>query len=455
MVLVKTLKKPNARMFILLVLLSIIFVYFYNNDMHKEQSLMRNLDSKPLYKNSMETSRELKEHKQIIEKYYEKRKNWETSHLGSILFKNVLPNTYLDKERQKRQYLILIWKHWNWLSQRHVNNYHRSTRSPREVLDYCSVKNCIFSGHDEDFQEADAVVIHLQKGVIPNVTTRNPKQRWIYLSDESPHNTFSLSRFVMTLTKLSGMFNWTMTYRSDSDVPVPYGRTIPLVQPLLVNLDDPVAAVRQLVPFWDKKQFTVLAAVLISNCAVKSRMKLISILGSYIDIEVHGRCAENKTSCPGHFRADCEVLNRYIFYLALENSKCRQYLTEKVFNNAYHKGAIPIIMGAPLEDCQKLLPPNSFLHVDNYNSPEELALHMLEIAGNYENLLKYHKWRKHFSVVGEHGFFKTKSYHLCRICEALNYNDNKEKVYRQDDLELYFDKKVLCDSKYAREDPFG
>lgn len=33
------------------------------------------------------------------------------------------------------------------------------------------------------------------------------------------------------LKKLAGVFNWTMTYRLDSDIVVPYGRVIPIPEP--------------------------------------------------------------------------------------------------------------------------------------------------------------------------------------------------------------------------------
>lgn len=149
-------------------------------------------------------------------------------------------------------------------------------------------------------------------------------------------------------------------------------------------------------------------------------------------------------SCPGHFKEDCPVINKYLFYLAFENTKCRQYLTEKIFYNAYSKGAIPVILGAPKEDCDILLPPSSFLHVDNYQDPKDLAEDMQRIAMNEESLLKFHEWRRHYELLNEHGFFKTKSFHICRLCEALNFNDPSPKVYSENDLKLFFDPKLTC-----------
>lgn len=150
------------------------------------------------------------------------------------------------------------------------------------------------------------------------------------------------------------------------------------------------------------------------------------------------------SSCPGGFKADCKVMSKYLFYLVFENSRCRQYISEKVFYNAYSKGAIPVILGPPLKDCNLLLPPNSFLHVDNYETPAELAEAIIRISKSQESLLSLHRWRNHFKVANEHGFFGSRSYHYCRLCEALNYNTDKPNAYSLDDLRLFFDSRLTC-----------
>ena len=63
----------------------------------------------------------------------------------------------------------------------------------------------------------------------------------------------------------------------------------------------------------------------------------------------------------------------YKFYLAFENSNCKDYVTEKFFTNALHNGVVPIAMGASMEEYAAIAPPNSFLHVDQFGSPADLA----------------------------------------------------------------------------------
>ncbi|XP_073944750.1 alpha-(1,3)-fucosyltransferase 7-like [Choristoneura fumiferana] len=374
----------------------------------------------------------LARHRNVVDQYYEARKTWKTSKIGSYLFKNIDRKKFEQHDNKEHFYNVMIWKHWDWLKHRHSN-----------PLNECSVQNCRFSG-DPDFEAADAVVVHLQKGLIPHVVTRDPNQIWIFLTDESPKHTFTLAKKRVKLTQVADVFNWSMTYRSDADVPVPYGRTVALSIPKFKDVTD--ENLISLVPYWKAKQYDVLVAILVSNC-IKSRMKFIQELNEYINVDIHGACATNKVtrnSCPGHVKKDCLEMSKYVFYLVLENSRCRQYLTEKGFNHAYGKGAIPVILGPPIEDCDKLLPPNSFLHVDNYESLEHLAWDMIAISENKTRLLSYHAWRNDFKIVNEHGYFGNKSFHLCRLCEALNYNDRTPKVYKQDDIRLFLDPQLLC-----------
>ena len=52
--------------------------------------------------------------------------------------------------------------------------------------------------------------------------------------------------------------------------------------------------------------------------------------GRFAAIDVQRRCFQ-------------ELGRKYKFYLALENSDCDDYITEKVFRNAFESGMIPIV----------------------------------------------------------------------------------------------------------------
>ncbi|XP_051172089.1 4-galactosyl-N-acetylglucosaminide 3-alpha-L-fucosyltransferase 9-like [Leptopilina boulardi] len=337
-----------------------------------------------------------------------------------------------NKNTKTKLHLILIWKHGPFLENRHIKRFSSKRFSPWEN---CSVQ-CRLSYNSTDIEQADAVIFHLHR--IKNVNElpvirKNYNQRWIFLTDESPLNTFIYKS--QKLSNYNNLFNWTMTYRMDSDIPVPYGRTIKL-STILTN---ETFIYKKLLK---KKK---LLAILASNCGGKNNRwnyirELKKILANNFDI--FGHCLNgNKTVCFSNFKNDCPILKNYKFYLSFENSNCRQYLTEKVFWNGYQKFAIPIIMGASINDCQQLLPPNSFLHVNNFSSPLSLVNYLLYLNEN-EKYIQYHMWRKQYRVINEHGYFGSSSIHYCRACEALNYNSMEKKIYNN--IENFWNKSKDC-----------
>ncbi|KYN00344.1 PREDICTED: alpha-(1,3)-fucosyltransferase 7-like [Cyphomyrmex costatus] len=332
-----------------------------------------------------------------------------------------------------KPHLILIWKHGQFLERRHIRHFTSIKFSP---WDQCSVQNCILSYDERDLHRADAVVFHLHftrnSSELP--TRSRMDQRWIFLTDESPFHTFLYGP--QRLSNYDGLFNWSMSYRMDSDVPVPYGRTI------RISGNFPAK-------HWNtnvRTSKTKLVVIMGSNCGGRnerwSYVKALK-LSLHGDLDVIGKCLDgNRTICPGHFDRDCAALESYKFYLSLENSNCREYLTEKVFWNAYRKFAVPIIMGASRQDCRRLLPPRSFLHVDDFADANALADYIRYLDRDDERYLEYHEWRDHFRVINEHGYFGSVSRHYCRICEALHYNPAVPKVYTS--LEHFWSKERDC-----------
>ncbi|XP_012283923.1 alpha-(1,3)-fucosyltransferase 7-like [Orussus abietinus] len=336
---------------------------------------------------------------------------------------------------RKEPFLILVWQHGPFLENRHIRRFSNKTFSPWEG---CSVDGCRLSYERGDLDRADAVLFHLHRtrGVreLPRRTRRH--QRWVFLTDESPLNTFLLNGR-QRLSDYDGLFNWSMTYRLDSDVPVPYGRTVKRATesaPVDPNGTPELAAKDRLV------------AILASNCrGANARWSYVRELKSTLGdrLDVYGRClGGNTTACPGHFFKDCAVLAAYKFYLAFENSNCREYVTEKAFWNGYHKFSVPVIMGASKKSCESVLPPRSFLHVDDFDSPVDLANYLKYLDGRSREYYRFHEWRRYYKVINEHGYFGSASKHYCRLCEALHYNSPDEKIYH--DLEAFWSKERDC-----------
>lgn len=86
-------------------------------------------------------------------------------------------------------------------------------------------------------------------------------------------------------------------------------------------------------------------------------------------------------------------------------------------------------MGPTRENLEKLLPYQSYISVDEFATPRDLAAYLLYLNNTPSELAIYFTWKLKYDISNEHGYFKSKSYHYCRVCEALNYNSRKFKVY--------------------------
>lgn len=329
----------------------------------------------------------------------------------------------------KKVYTIHVWNHGERMKRRFLRSYGKVERDPFE---FCSVRNCRLSVDDFRVNASDAVLFHLHQ-------TKGPKslpkyhphgQVWIFFTDESPLHTFLLTR-KYTMRDYNGLFNWSMTYRSDSDVTVPYGRTIRLSP--------------EEEEMYEAKDFAKLktegVAILGSNCGGQNhRWDYVHELQRHLAVDIYGGCGTR--SCPGHFVKDCPIIAEYKFYLAFENSNCVEYITEKLWWNAYHKEVVPIVMGARKSDYERLCPPNSFIHVDDFDSPADLARYLSFLLHNDTAYNSFFEWKRKYKVLNEHGYFGSSSLHLCRMCEALNQKSGSSKVYT--DLGSFWNSDTDC-----------
>ena len=98
-----------------------------------------------------------------------------------------------------------------------------------------------------------------------------------------------------------------------------------------------------------------------------------------VTIDVFGSCGPY--TCHPKMSNKCyqTIEREYFFYLSLENSICKDYITEKLFNLLdYH--IIPIAFGGVNE--QEFLPPNSFIDVFKFKSSAALGQHLIQLARN-------------------------------------------------------------------------
>ena len=78
-----------------------------------------------------------------------------------------------------------------------------------------------------------------------------------------------------------------------------------------------------------------------------TKYHLISALQKHIDVDIYGKCGNLQCSRKDEESCWKKVAEEYYFYLAFENSICKDYVTEKFFNAMNHT-VIPITLGRGL-----------------------------------------------------------------------------------------------------------
>ncbi|XP_072277612.1 4-galactosyl-N-acetylglucosaminide 3-alpha-L-fucosyltransferase FUT6-like [Pyxicephalus adspersus] len=263
-------------------------------------------------------------------------------HIIQPQFRDTQPSSKTEKQKE---YLILLWTQpfgqWFPLNRCQVSSYS---------------DQCILTDNRSLYHLANAVVIHHRevsssKLLLPK-SPRPEKQYWVWFNLESPSN-------CPNLNMADNIFNLTMTYRADSDIFTPYGwierhgGTEPFSIPAKSKL------VAWVVSNWNPNY---------------ERFKYYEDLKHHIDIDLYGRY-----HMPLPKANQSLILSKYKFYLAFENSKDTDYITEKLWKNALVSASVPIVMGPPRANYERFIPHDSFIHVDDFSSAQELASYILEL----------------------------------------------------------------------------
>ena len=296
---------------------------------------------------------------------------------------------------------------------------------------------------------SDAVLVHNggiyhPKFNIKEAKTNRPlAQRWVFYSKESPGVTDGLG------TQADGVYNWTATYRRDSDFFVPYGSYAPLelqTKPVGEDIkDDQVSSnkrTKTAEEFVEQADGNVnyakgkdkMATFGVSNHCNQNgvRFAFVRALIKHIDVSLYGKCAtmfesNNTWQCPrrsGEIGNDCaEEIQRHKFYLAFENSLCVDYITEKYWRNSLERGLVPVVLGGAKYDPELVI-PGSFINAADFNSVKDLADYLKYLDKNDTAYNQYFQWKTKYKVV-KYKFW------LCQLCKALHDPTKPAKIYHK------------------------
>ena len=183
----------------------------------------------------------------------------------------------------------------------------------------CLVQNCEFSSKVSDVLKADTVVVKSDFGVGQYSKMTTPNQVWVMYQLESPYHSSSFNQ-------LAKRTNWTATYRRDSVLVAPYEKFVPYKD---------VAYLPDKPPKNYAQNKTKLAAWFVTNCYARNgRSQYVEELQKHMNVDIYGACGQ--LSCPRSSSKCYDMLKTdYKFYLSFENSNCKDYITEKLYWNAY------------------------------------------------------------------------------------------------------------------------
>jgi len=100
----------------------------------------------------------------------------------------------------------------------------------------------------------------------------------------------------------------------------------------------------------------------------------------------------------------------------------------------FRHNIIPIVMGADRAYYEKVSPPHSFIHTDDFENVRQLADYLQYLDRNDTAYNEYFRWK------GEGQFINTKFW--CRLCAMVQ--QPRPKLY--DNIELWWNSPGVCKS---------
>uniref|UniRef100_A0A3Q4BCP4 Fucosyltransferase n=1 Tax=Mola mola TaxID=94237 RepID=A0A3Q4BCP4_MOLML len=274
-----------------------------------------------------------------------------------------------------------------------------------DCLELYRIGGCTLSDDRSSYPQADAVIVHHRDVATGTALPAEPRpraQKWIWMNYESPTNTPGLWHF-------EDIFNLTLTYRTDSHIFLPYGYLVPRklrAEGVLGGAAHPLRAPSRLL------RPRLLAWVISNWSENNARVAFYYQLRRYLPVDVFGRAGRPLPKERGG--GVVQLVRQYQFYLALENSQHTDYITEKLWNSVL-AGAVPVVLGPSRKNYERFLPPEAFIHVDDFHTVRELARYLLMLRRS-PGLLRHHlAWRGSYSV-HQPTFWAE---HYCTACRAV------------------------------------
>ena len=299
-----------------------------------------------------------------------------------------------------KTHLILWWNEPKWMKVSRWNTYCNMSQ--------CEYVNCVVIGNRNYIDNSSALIVSIAAPGADQLPVqraqRNPDQAWVFFTLESP---MSFWNRAFEKDEWRSVFNWSMTYRRDADIFIPYGWLGDRKTSLNKNYSD----------IFRKKTREV--AWIVSHCQTSGkREQYVQELQKYIQVDIYGRCGTKVTD-----NALYKLLPEYKFYLGFENALCKDYMTEKFFHYFMYD-LIVIVRG--LTDYGKHLPNNTFINSADFSSIQSLGQYLTRLAKDEEQYIQYLKEKDKYDVLERQDTYCEA---LCSICEKVNHVEKNRRTY--------------------------
>ncbi|XP_046642638.1 alpha-(1,3)-fucosyltransferase C-like [Daphnia pulicaria] len=277
-------------------------------------------------------------------------------------------------ENRKNTSIILYWTKFFESSDFEVGLGIEPFGSCIDRVTASSSRNCLTTTDRGLLNDSNAVIFHgrdLHVQDLPLPEWRRPHQIFIFFLLESPIHT---DLGLLQQPVFRHYFNRTMTLAFLFEIPM-------------------------LWKWLSSSSGITLSRSLISLFGINERdnqwESLVRRLSEFISVDIYGKCANGKHSCPNKSECDQMLSRHYRFYLSFENSLCPDYVTEKLYRPLAHD-TVPVVYGGA--DYSDFFPARSYVDGRHFENPEALADHLEKLIAKDTLYSSYFEWKSQYVV---------------------------------------------------------
>jgi len=235
-----------------------------------------------------------------------------------------------------------------------------------------NIDGCHLTDDRALYNAADAVLIsHADiKTDLSNLppSPRFPSQKWIWFHLDSPTNT-------QKVPGIEGLFNETLNYRNDADIPVRWQLTVKEEGETFVL---------------PKKERLV--------CWIMSKNDTTNVgYNYYIELSKHMKVDVFNFGSTVSDEEYFSTIASCKFFLALENSIHKDYITD-LLTEPLAVGTVPVVLGPSRTNYEEFVQGDAFIHVNDFPEPKALAEALTKLDKDDDAYMRYFGWHEHFSA---------------------------------------------------------